>query len=653
MNPTHPRSVALLLALATAPACVSGDKADSDTSADTSDDTSADTSSDTSADTSSDTSADTSDTGARCAATAVLTVSPLVADQADATAAGGAAALLATVPEGCDTVLVFAEAGAYVVTGSLALPTWSTIRFADGAALDVRAGGGVTVDGGVDAGRTRIFAGEGRVDGAPRIDAAYPEWFGAVPDDDADDHAAIQAAVDFFATVALDAGVYDLHGTVTLPGGARVGGPAGDTPTATLRSALVYPATEGFHPTRLLQAADVADVTVHDVVLDGNRHAATVDCWGYPETDNLARFERVAGLLLENVALTGWEANWGAADATLAHVIAILDAEDVALVGVSLTDSRTEGILVRDSRTVRLEGLSTRNTDVWTPLHAFYVEDLTLLDSTFVEDEGTEWTGSTVNLTVRGAYVAGNTFTGGWGVDFGDEVGTTAWGPGDILVEDNTFETVGAGVYFTPYAAGDRVTGVEIRGNTFTLHRAASADDTDEVLRFDAAADVRIVDNVVHVPDTGAGFVRGVSFAGSTADVRVEGNTLSGVDVGVSHSGDSPDGGTLTITGNTITCPAEIRRDSWSGGSTGVWVFRYVAAGFDGIVVEDNVVDARGGWVSLIDYASLYGAASPFVDTLTVTGNTFLPEDGSERNVLTEGAASATVTGNTPSWVDR
>jgi len=135
--------------------------------------------------------------------------------------------------------------------------------------------------------------------------------------------------------------------------------------------------------------------------------------------------------------------------------------------------------------------------------------------------------------------------------------------------------------------------------------------------------------------------------------VVIQDNTLTGVDTGIAHGGDTSAGGDLSILRNSITCADEIRVNSWNGGSTGVWIFRYVAAEFGTITVEDNDIEGNGGWVSLIDYATLSDPnPAPFVDVLEVTNNTFLPESGSERNVSSDAAASVTITGNTPAWVN-
>ena len=81
-------------------------------------------------------------------------------------------------------------------------------------------------------------------------------------------------------------------------------------------------------------------------------------------------------------------------------------------------------------------------------------------------------------------------------------------------------------------------------------------------------------------------------------------------------------------------------------------IFRYVAAHFDSVRVEGNEIEAVGGWVSLIDYATLYSEPPPFVDSLTVIDNDFGPEEGSERGISADAADDVTIEDNTPEWIN-
>jgi len=57
----------------------------------------------------------------------------------------------------------------------------------------------LTINGAIEAGLWQIFDGQGKVTGNPKIEAVYPEWFGAKGDGMTDDAPAIQKAIDFCA----------------------------------------------------------------------------------------------------------------------------------------------------------------------------------------------------------------------------------------------------------------------------------------------------------------------------------------------------------------------------------------------------------------------------------------------------------------------
>ena len=58
----------------------------------------------------------------------------------------------------------------------------------------------LTINGVIQAGLWQIFDGDGNVAGSPKIEAVYPEWFGAVGDGNNDDTDAIQRAINFAET---------------------------------------------------------------------------------------------------------------------------------------------------------------------------------------------------------------------------------------------------------------------------------------------------------------------------------------------------------------------------------------------------------------------------------------------------------------------
>lgn len=85
-----------------------------------------------------------------------------------------------------------------ITTGTTTVPSTVTLRFDRNGSITVSGGGVLTIDGAIEAGRHQIFAGAGTVTGTPILkDGAYPQWFGAVGDDETDDTAALQLTADF------------------------------------------------------------------------------------------------------------------------------------------------------------------------------------------------------------------------------------------------------------------------------------------------------------------------------------------------------------------------------------------------------------------------------------------------------------------------
>ncbi|MDA0745722.1 MAG: glycosyl hydrolase family 28-related protein [bacterium] len=78
---------------------------------------------------------------------------------------------------------------------TLTIPENVDLQFVNGGCIVIPEGQTLRVLGGIDAPPVAIF--DGAVEGKPRVNAVYPQWFGAKGDGKADDASALQQAADF------------------------------------------------------------------------------------------------------------------------------------------------------------------------------------------------------------------------------------------------------------------------------------------------------------------------------------------------------------------------------------------------------------------------------------------------------------------------
>jgi hypothetical protein len=111
------------------------------------------------------------------------------------TDAGPALERWATRPEAA-TGSLFIPPGRYRIRTPTVLPASANVELMQGALLDVDAGASLRIDGGFNAPFSRVFSGRGAITlEKSRVRAAFPEWWGASPEEPAN-QASIQAALD-------------------------------------------------------------------------------------------------------------------------------------------------------------------------------------------------------------------------------------------------------------------------------------------------------------------------------------------------------------------------------------------------------------------------------------------------------------------------
>ena len=104
-------------------------------------------------------------------------------------------------------------------TNTLTIPEHVDLMFVNGGRIVVPDGEKLTVLGGIEAPPDPIF--EGAVEGTPRVNAVYPQWFGARGDGTTDDAPALQQAADlasgsFGRLLFIPAGRYRIASSLTL-----------------------------------------------------------------------------------------------------------------------------------------------------------------------------------------------------------------------------------------------------------------------------------------------------------------------------------------------------------------------------------------------------------------------------------------------------
>ncbi len=129
----------------------------------------------------------------------------------------------------------------FSVTSDVVISPRQTLRVEPGGYLDIAAGATLTVNGRLEAGAYRIFAGGGKVAGDARISAVLPEWFfdGAYNDESSDWAPAINRAIDWANTncriVRLEPRNYNVDSVIDLTS-ARGNNRAGMKLAGALRS---------------------------------------------------------------------------------------------------------------------------------------------------------------------------------------------------------------------------------------------------------------------------------------------------------------------------------------------------------------------------------------------------------------------------------
>ncbi len=113
------------------------------------------------------------------------------------------------LPDNLNGIGTITIKGNIIVKENFTIPENIVLNFFKGNKLTVESGAILTINGSINAGIYQIFDGEGTIVGLPKITEVYPEWFGAKVNDEIDDTAAMQKAINFSnSLIKLSSGTY-------------------------------------------------------------------------------------------------------------------------------------------------------------------------------------------------------------------------------------------------------------------------------------------------------------------------------------------------------------------------------------------------------------------------------------------------------------
>jgi hypothetical protein len=121
-------------------------------------------------------------------------------------------------------VALWIAPGTWTIADDLTITANVTLVVPPGAVFSIASGKTLTINGSLKTGLHQIFSGSGLVRGQMKIDAAYSEWWGAVPDGSTDSYAAITAAIAHinalgtgaFYPLQLSSGIYAISDTLQI-----------------------------------------------------------------------------------------------------------------------------------------------------------------------------------------------------------------------------------------------------------------------------------------------------------------------------------------------------------------------------------------------------------------------------------------------------
>jgi hypothetical protein len=239
--------------------------------------------------------------------------------------------------------------------------------------------------------------------------------FGAIPNDNKDDTAAIQKALDVNGHIVMDRGIYNVHGIIRLAKETIIDGNA-----STFLSKL--DTSNGGRTSKNILTLKGDKIIIKNLTLDGaytNGNAKELS-----NVSSLLHIYDSKNILLENIDTVNYASNWWSSKTfslsklnsnhkkEMYHVIYIGFSKNITIQNMEQKGNlKTEGLLIYESDNIHIDGFKSFNSPkIWTSLHIVASDDI-VLNHIEVGDGSKNQGGSSINFIANHNFIIKNTKT--------------------------------------------------------------------------------------------------------------------------------------------------------------------------------------------------------------------------------------------------
>ena len=361
----------------------------------------------------------------------------------------------------------------------------------------------------------------------------------------------------------------------------------------------------GKYTDTIFTANNKKNIRFYDIIFDGNTltggYTFTAD---KSKVKNLLFFYNTENIIFENCDFKHFVSNVlevGAREARLAydwHIMVFDYCRDVDLLNCGLYNSRLEGISGYKTTNFNVENFRSINTEISTPLHAWYCDGFQLTNPYIIEDfnRGSN-AGSTLNIYSKNVYIEGGYLEGGTALDLGNEAEDPT--EKSFVAENITISNIK--IKGCINAVGAKIDS-QLCKNVLIDHVDIEAIDYDGVKDFPRGISVGNVDGLT---------IRDSKIYGGTVQIRLGNDVCKNVLIANNQLLNGLEGIYITprsyedyqnfvIKDNIFVGKNETYQPTGTINGSGAFIYfsnRESTKSVDRIVIENNNVRSNGSWV--------------------------------------------------------